>query len=85
MDFPQRPQPGIDFFDDLNAAGNMLKVDVTTATVASGETPVVFDWDYLNAAHQADNKNWKCSFSISPDQPRRHPHARPHSPPRPSV
>ncbi len=52
-------QPGIDFFSKLNAAGNMLKVDVTTATVASGETPVVFDWDYLNAAHSADNPGWK--------------------------
>jgi putative spermidine/putrescine transport system substrate-binding protein len=52
-------QPGIDFFSELNAAGNMLKVDVTSATVASGETPVVFDWDYLNAAHTADNADWK--------------------------
>jgi putative spermidine/putrescine transport system substrate-binding protein len=52
-------QPGIDFFADLQKAGNLLKVDVTTATVASGETPVVFDWDYLNAAHQKDNKDWK--------------------------
>lgn len=52
-------QPGIDFFSELNAAGNMLKVDVTSATVASGETPVVFDWDYLNAAHAADNDDWK--------------------------
>ena len=52
-------QPGIDFFAELNAAGNMLKVDVTSATVASGETPVVFDWDYLNAAHAADNPDWK--------------------------
>lgn len=51
--------PGIDFFAQLNAAGNLLKVDVTTATVASGETPVVFDWDYLNAAHQADNSDWE--------------------------
>ncbi|MFB7845283.1 ABC transporter substrate-binding protein [Microbacterium sp. NPDC056052] len=52
-------QKGIDFFADLQKAGNLLKVDVTTATVASGETPVVFDWDYLNAAHTKDNKNWK--------------------------
>lgn len=50
---------GIEFFKKLNAAGNMLKVDVTSATVASGETPVVFDWDYLNVAHAADNPNWK--------------------------
>ncbi|GAA4196675.1 extracellular solute-binding protein [Microbacterium oryzae] len=52
-------QPGIDFFSELNDAGNLLKVDVTSATVASGETPVVFDWDYLNAAHSAENPDWK--------------------------
>ncbi len=52
-------QPGIDFFAELNSVGNMLKVDVTSATVANGETPVVFDWDYLNAAHAADNDDWK--------------------------
>lgn len=52
-------QPGIDFFSDLQKAGNLLKVDVTTGTIASGETPVVFDWDYLNATHSADNANWK--------------------------
>ena len=52
-------QPGIDFFSELNAAGNMLKLDVTSATVASGETPVVFDWDYLNAAHKADVPTWE--------------------------
>ncbi|WP_029149706.1 ABC transporter substrate-binding protein [Microbacterium indicum] len=52
-------QPGIDFFQELNAAGNFLKVDVTPATIESGETPVVFDWDYLNATHTADNDDWK--------------------------
>ncbi|MFT8636394.1 MAG: extracellular solute-binding protein [Pseudoclavibacter sp.] len=52
-------QPGIDFFQKLNTAGNLKNVDVTTATVASGETPVVFDWDYLNAAHVKDKPTWK--------------------------
>jgi len=52
-------QPGIDFFSELAKAGNMLKLDVTSATIASGETPVVFDWDYLNATHVADNPAWK--------------------------
>src|SRR3546814_20977522 len=37
----------------------MLKLDVTSATVASGETPVVFDWVYLNAAHAADLPTWE--------------------------
>lgn len=50
---------GIDFFSELNKAGNLLKVDVTSATVASGETPVVFDWDYLNAAHKTDKPSWE--------------------------
>ncbi len=52
-------QAGIDFFAELNEAGNMLKLDVTSATVASGETPVVFDWDYLNAAHKASVPTWE--------------------------
>ncbi|MDJ1114708.1 ABC transporter substrate-binding protein [Microbacterium dauci] len=52
-------QPGIDFFSELNAAGNMLKLDVTSATVASGETPVVFDWDYLNATHKESVPTWE--------------------------
>jgi putative spermidine/putrescine transport system substrate-binding protein len=52
-------QPGIDYFAELQKTGNFLKVDPTPATVASGETPVVFDWDYLNAAYSKDVKNWK--------------------------
>ncbi|MEO6199612.1 MAG: extracellular solute-binding protein [Cryobacterium sp.] len=44
-------QPGIDFFQKLNKAGNFLKVDPTPATIASGETPVVMDWDYLNVGY----------------------------------
>jgi putative spermidine/putrescine transport system substrate-binding protein len=51
--------PGIEFFGKLNAAGNFLKVDPTDATIASGETPVVFDWDYLNAAQTSAVPTWK--------------------------
>lgn len=51
--------PGIEFFGELQKAGNFLKVDVTPATITSGETPVVFDWDYLNTAAGKDNPNWK--------------------------
>ena len=42
--------PGVEFFSQLNKAGNLLPVDPTPATIASGQTPVVIDWDYLNAA-----------------------------------
>jgi putative spermidine/putrescine transport system substrate-binding protein len=50
---------GIDFFRQLKAAGNFIPVQATTATVKSGETPVVFDWDYLSAAHTTDVPTWK--------------------------
>lgn len=45
--------PGVDFFKELNAVGNFLPVDPTPATVESGQTPVVFDWDYLQAGQVA--------------------------------
>ncbi|TQL47280.1 putative spermidine/putrescine transport system substrate-binding protein [Homoserinimonas aerilata] len=55
-------QSGIDFFAELNAAGNFLPLDPTPATIASGETPVVFDWSYNNLAEAEANKgqrDWK--------------------------
>ena len=42
--------PGVEFFRKLKEAGNFLPVDPTPATIASGQTPVVIDWDYTNAA-----------------------------------
>ncbi len=54
-------QPGIDFFGQLADAGNFLPTDPTPATIASGETPVVFDWSYNNLAAAADagGRDWK--------------------------
>ena len=53
--------PGVDFFGELNDAGNFLPTDPTPATIASGETPVVFDWSYNNLAAAADagGRDWK--------------------------
>ncbi|MBN9238512.1 MAG: ABC transporter substrate-binding protein [Micrococcales bacterium 70-64] len=51
--------PGIEFFQKLNAAGNFLPVDATAATIASGETKVVFDWSYNNLAVAATVDGWK--------------------------
>ena len=34
-------------------------VDPTPATIESGQTPVVIDWDYLNAAQTAKLPTWK--------------------------
>jgi putative spermidine/putrescine transport system substrate-binding protein len=50
---------GVDFFAELKKAGNFLPVDPTPATVESGQTPVVIDWDYLNAALSAKVPTWK--------------------------
>jgi putative spermidine/putrescine transport system substrate-binding protein len=52
-------KPGIDFFSRLSDAGNFLPVDPTSATIESGQTPVVVDWDYTNAAVTADLDSWK--------------------------
>jgi putative spermidine/putrescine transport system substrate-binding protein len=52
-------QPGIDFFASLAKAGNFLPVDPTPATIESGQTPVVIDWDYTNAAETAKLPSWK--------------------------
>jgi len=43
-------QPGIDYVKKLNDEGIFNKTQVTPATVASGATPIVLDWDYLNVA-----------------------------------
>ena len=50
---------GVDFFHQLKKAGNFVPVQATTATVKNGTTPVVFDWDYLSAAHGTDVPSWK--------------------------
>ena len=51
--------PGVDYFAKLKDAGNFIPVDPTSATIESGQTPVVIDWDYLNAAESAKLPNWK--------------------------
>src|SRR5947208_10140788 len=44
--------PGIDFFRQLKKVGNFIPVDGTPQTVASGQTPIVIDWDYLNLGYR---------------------------------
>ncbi len=54
--------PGVEFFHKLKEAGNFLPVDPTPATIASGQTPVVIDWEYLNVAQTAalkGKRDWK--------------------------
>jgi putative spermidine/putrescine transport system substrate-binding protein len=51
--------PGVEFFRKLKAAGNFLPVDPTPATIESGQTPVVIDWNYLNASETKKLPTWK--------------------------
>lgn len=46
--------PGIEYFGKLKTSGNYVPVKATAATIESGETPIVVDWDYLNAAKTED-------------------------------
>jgi putative spermidine/putrescine transport system substrate-binding protein len=50
---------GVEWFKHLKQLGNFSKTQATTATVKNGTTPVVFDWDYLSAAHGKDVPTWK--------------------------
>ena len=43
--------PGIDFFARLKEAGNFIPIQATPQTIASGQTPITIDWDYLNIAY----------------------------------
>ncbi|WP_336662726.1 ABC transporter substrate-binding protein [Leucobacter sp. USHLN154] len=58
--------PGIDFVSELRDAGNLLTVDPTPATIASGETPLVFDWSFNNIAAAADKPSWKTTVLEGP-------------------
>jgi putative spermidine/putrescine transport system substrate-binding protein len=48
--------PGIEFFAKLAKAGNFNPSDATSASLVSGQTPIVVNWDYLNLAQVEKNK-----------------------------
>jgi len=50
--------PGVEFFRKLKEAGNFLPVDPTPATIESGQTPVVIDWNYLNGVENEKLPSW---------------------------
>jgi putative spermidine/putrescine transport system substrate-binding protein len=53
--------PGIDWFAKLKSVGNWVPVQANQQTVASGQTPITIDWDYLNLAYGPEfpAANWK--------------------------
>src|ERR1700730_1438999 len=50
---------GVNFFHQLKQAGNYVPVVGTAATVKAGQTPVLFEWDYLSTSHGKDVSTWK--------------------------
>ncbi|CAN5174204.1 extracellular solute-binding protein [soil metagenome] len=56
---PDDVAPGVEFFGKLKQAGNFLPVDPTPATIESGQTPVVIDWNYLNAGETKKLPTWQ--------------------------
>jgi putative spermidine/putrescine transport system substrate-binding protein len=59
--------PGIDYFKRLKDAGNFIPVQATPQTIASGQTPIVIDWDYLNLAYIKAYPSARIAVSIPSD------------------
>ena len=58
-------KPGIDFFGQLKKAGVYVPVQATAATIESGETPLVLDWDYLNVSKANTLKAKGRTFTVA--------------------
>ena len=56
--------PGVDWFAKLKSVGNWVPIQANQQTVASGQTPIVIDWDYLNLAYGPEfpAANWKTTI-----------------------
>jgi putative spermidine/putrescine transport system substrate-binding protein len=48
--------PGISFFAELAKLGNFNPSAATSASLVSGQTPIVINWDYLNLAQAKKSK-----------------------------
>jgi putative spermidine/putrescine transport system substrate-binding protein len=64
---PKNVVPGIDFFAKLKSIGNYIPVGTTSATVASGQTPISIDWDYNNLAYIKEFPSARWAVSIPSD------------------
>jgi putative spermidine/putrescine transport system substrate-binding protein len=47
-------QPGLDFFNQVNKAGNYVPVIAKPGTISQGATPIVLAWDYLLFGYKDD-------------------------------
>ena len=60
--------PGIQYFADLKASGNLQTIDVNEANLLSGEVPIALDWTYN---FPAVSRRWRTPASTcrSPSRP----------------
>jgi putative spermidine/putrescine transport system substrate-binding protein len=49
--------PGVRWWGELAKSGNLLKIDPDPATIQSGQTPIVLDWDYINVVQTEKNRS----------------------------
>jgi putative spermidine/putrescine transport system substrate-binding protein len=47
-------QAGLEFFAELNSAGNFVPIDGDSRTVGIGETPILIDWSYNSIANDVN-------------------------------
>ena len=60
-------EPGHRLLRTLKDAGNFIPVQATPQTIASGQTPVVIDWDYLNLAYIKEFPSAKIGVAVPSD------------------
>ncbi len=59
--------PGLKFFQKLKDVGNFNPIIANPSQVASGETPIVIEWDYLNLAYRKQYPDIKLVVSVPTD------------------
>lgn len=60
--------PGIEFFADLAKRGNFNPSAATAASLVSGQTPLVVNWDYLNLAQADKAKGMTKIATVIPEE-----------------
>jgi putative spermidine/putrescine transport system substrate-binding protein len=51
-DIEKAPEMGLQFWKEMNDAGNFIPVIADGGTIATGETPLTVEWDYLGLANR---------------------------------
>jgi len=51
-DIEKAPEAGLQFWKEMNDAGNFIPVIADQGKIAAGETPLTVEWDYLSLANR---------------------------------